>query len=94
MNINDVAQKRDHKCHPFTNLRGMIHEKTISEYQLPSSPFPAVKSIAPLATCFKDEPNQRKQRILTNYKACQPCCFGNTKRFYRRFQLQKFCSDS
>lgn len=39
-------------------------------------------------------PNQEKQCILTNYKACQPCCFGNTKHFYRRFQLQKFCSDS
>lgn len=50
MNINDVAQNRDHKYHPFTDLRGTIHEKTISEYQLTSSPFPAVKSIAPLAT--------------------------------------------
>lgn len=66
----------------------------MSEEQLSSSPFPAVKSIVPLTAGFKDEPKQRKQCILTNYKACQPCCYGSTKHFYRRFQLQKFCSDS
>lgn len=39
----------------------MIYEKNISEKDLSSSPFPAIKSIVPLTTGFKDEPNERKQ---------------------------------
>jgi hypothetical protein len=77
-----------------TNLRSMINEKIISGKQLSSSPFSVVKSIVPLMIGFKSEPNQRKQGILTNYKAYQPCCCGSTKHFDRRFQLQKFYSDS
>lgn len=59
-----------------------------------TSPFPSVNSLAPLTAGFKEEPNQRKPGILTNYTACQPCCCGSIKHFCRRFQLQKFYSDS
>lgn len=65
MNINDMAQNRDHKRHPCTNLGGTIHEKTIAEKQLASSPSAAVKATVPLATCFKGEPNQRKQNAYS-----------------------------
>lgn len=94
MNINDVTQNKElyYKYHPFASVRSMIHEKTFRILAIIISISSSENNS--LAHRVSKTPNQEKQCILTNYKACQPCCFGNTKHFYRRFQLQKFCSDS
>lgn len=86
-----LTKKRS--CPPHS-LRSTINETTITKQQLTSPLFPASKSIAPFTTGFTDNPTPGKPRILTNYKAYQPCCCGSTRHFYRRFQLQKSCSGS
>lgn len=92
MNTDDVGPNKE--IHPLVSEAWLMKSLFQKKTRLASPSFPAVKSILPFTTGFKCEPNKRKQGILTNCKACQPCCCGSTKHFYRRFQLQKFCSDS